>query len=175
MRKALLAIIFIVLAAILFFAVTSNSHRGNAGRNKPAKDKDVVVAKAAPNKDNTFVSWEFETWQPDNRFWNAPSSLTISDDGDWYVFASRLENQLRTGGFFDTGHKYSFDITVNFYPVFNAASGRCEGASLYGFSIHVDTLDYKEVHTNVTVRGKDRHIPEIVARTNCATATRSIG
>lgn len=167
MRKATLAIITIsLIAAIIFVVMGRYSGEHATGDKRASKDKGISVSKATTEASTVFA-WEFETWQPENLHWDAPSSLNISDNGDWYAFASRLENQRRSGGFFDTGHNFDYNITVTFYPEVN-----CGGASLYGFTIHLDALDYKDVHTNVSRRGNDPNIQAIVDRANCARAQR---
>jgi hypothetical protein len=75
----------------------------------------IEVANKIMQPDLHFVlaSFNFNTWNPNNLHWEAPSSMVFEINGRVYLYAARIANHRRHGPF-GHGRPYNWGVSYRF-------------------------------------------------------------
>lgn len=180
-NNLILSILFIAFFSIVNLASAQETNSDVFEKQKiphiQEKEKNVTSEpmeklKGIISSTSQLFDMKFESWNADHLHWDAPTNMAIQSDGSWFIYAAKLANMRRTGGFFDTGDRWTALINVTFYNGPLNAQKQCTGSVIHSRDYELMTLDYKEESYNVTGRGSDNEIAKVASKIQCGSFSR---
>jgi hypothetical protein len=114
-----------------------------------------------------WISFSFDDWDPDNRYWDHPSNVNVYSDGTIYLYAHHLANML------NDPYVYSFLVNLTFFTDFDAVNNACSGVVIYSTDVILDELVYRQEDWDVSNKNGIMS-PFYLDQSKCATATQWI-
>lgn len=102
-------------------------------------------ARVAPPTTSVCWSWDFETWEPNFRHWEAPSSFTVFSDASFRFKVARMASGFRWQGHYQDGPSWRYSLGVILLN---------EGIVIRKLGFHIATLPYRgqAYDLNVAIR-----------------------
>jgi hypothetical protein len=98
----------------------------------------------------------------DSIYWQPPTRVTTSLDGNVLITVGRLANMARMPSLFDQGWLMHFSVHIDFYGETN-----CSGPVIHANNYPVASLNYKEDRSNVSTTVYDSRIRELGGAIRC--------
>jgi hypothetical protein len=161
-RRAAIVGSALVLSACA--TVTPESSVANIEKISPPR---TVIINPRAEQSGTLLSLRYDDdFSEDSLYWQPPTTLTIQNNGDYYVYVARLGNWRRMPGLIDQGWTVNFGLNITFYDGDNGA-GRCAGVVLYSADLGIRALRYKTDGAPATRSGNDPNFARLAGAFRC--------
>jgi len=98
----------------------------------------------------------------DSVYWQPPTRITTSLDGNVLITVHRLANMARMPSLFDQGYLIKFWVHVDFY-----GDSECAGPVIHANNYEIASLNYKEDRPDVTATVYDQRLRDLGGAPKC--------
>lgn len=124
-------------------------------------ERDLQMISSAPK----FADWPLKRISPDNAIWHTPSNFTVFYNGDWYLYAARLDNDRRGRGALDPILDNGPTLEFVLYATFRGSKGGvCSKSVVHTGKYSLESVRYKSHPRNVSNRGRDPDLARAIPR-----------